>query len=356
MNTIKLPEKFVKKLLNTDFYAPILHALERFTTILNFDGKLFPEYTDHSARHIQDVLHTAENLINPDSYESISPQDIYVLVIAICLHDSAMTFSWSNIRTLIQDDKYNGKVFGYKNQEEPPWSDLWDKYKTEFSNYKIEDLKDIVGDNIPLKGEVMDYFPCLEEEDLKSSQLKVAGEFVRRHHARIAHVISVHGFPGLEIDELFHKSKREHDNLAGLVARSHHYSMRDMYNRLQEDQKIEYRKCHLIFLMSVIRIADLMQVTSERTPLLTFKSKKFWSSFSENEWRRHLSLLGYKDVAKDPSCLSFEIEPSITSVSRLYSIRSLLNYFQYELDMVWASLGEAYGDSCSGQVKLAMVL
>lgn len=351
MNDIKLPKKFNEKLKNTDFYIPALYALERFTKILNLDGTLFPEYTDHSAAHIQDVLNSAEKLINPDSYRLITPADVYVLTIATCLHDSAMTFNWSNIRTVIQNKKYNGKVFGYKDKEEPAWLDLWNQYKAEFSNYKFEDIKDIVGDNIDLKGEVMDYFPSLEDVDLKASQLKVAGEFVRRHHARLAHTVSVHGFPGLDRKELFHESKIFHDNLAGLVARSHHYSMRDMYNRLQSDQRVEYRNCHLIFLMSVLRIADLMQITSARTPLLTFKSKTFWSSFSENEWRRHLSVLGYKDTPRDPSCLSFEIEP-ITSVSRLYSIRSLFNYFQYELDMVWASLGEAYGDSPLSQLKI----
>ena len=247
---------------------------------------------------------------------------------------------------------YNEPVFGYEESEEPNWLDLWSEFEKEFCNYTHEEIVNIIGDKVILSEEIKDYFPLITEVDLRQSQLKVAGEFVRRHHARLAHVLAVNGFPKLTEESIFDRNFDLHNNLAGLVARSHHESLRGMYDRLENNQRMSYGNCHLIFLMAVIRIADLMQITSDRTPLITFKSKVFWSSFSENEWKKHLSLLRIKDVTQDPACLAFEIEPNLDSVQRLYSIRSLLRYFQHELDLVWASLGEAYGETKLSNLKI----
>jgi len=346
MNTkIQLPKKFEEIIKGSHYEVALGDALQNFSKLLDQSGGLFPEYTDHSSDHIQDVLNSAENIITEQSFQCVTPEDVYVLTIAICLHDCGMTLGWSELKAIISDKKYNGKVFSYRLGEEKNWAILWSEFKDEFRNFTPDDLSDIVGDKINLNGQLSDHFPDLDEENLTVAQLKVAGEFVRRHHARIAHVIAVFGYPNMEVSDVFHSSAREHDNFAGLVARSHHESLRSMYDRLQDNHRLEHRKCHLIFLMAVLRIADLMQITSKRTPLIIYKSKIFWSSVSQREWERHLSMLGYRAVAKDPSCISFEISATLTSVKELHSIRTLLNYFQLELDKLWAVMGEAYGEN-----------
>lgn len=349
---ISLPEIFEEGLKKSEFITPLNHALERFSEVLDNGDHLFREYTDHSPSHIQDVLDTAANIIQGESHELLTSEDIYVLVIAICLHDSAMTFTWEDLQAVVSEEKYNARLFGYKPSEEPSWKKLWEAYKVEFSNFTENDLRNIIGDDLPSSNKLTDHFPNIHDNNLTRAQLKVAGEFVRRHHARLAHSIAVSGYPRIELDDLFHNDKRRYNDLAGFIARSHHHSMREMYNRLTQDQKQEHRKCHLVFLMAVLRIADLMQITSKRTPLLTFKSKIFWSSYSENEWKRHLSMLHYKEIFRDPACIFCEIDSSIDSVKMLHSIRTLLNYFQHELDMVWASLGEAYGENQLSNLKI----
>ena len=65
---------------------------------------------------------------------------------------------------------------------------------------------------------------------------RIAGEFIRRHHARLAHEIAIYGFPGLSFgvgEEGFPAMGREKGHplmrladLIGLTARSHGTSLR----------------------------------------------------------------------------------------------------------------------------------
>jgi len=344
-NRIKLPNKFEIIVSGSDYEVPIKHALQNFSQLLDQTNSLFPEYTDHSSDHIQDVLDSAASIITDESFIHLTAEDIYVLAIAVCLHDCGMTLGWAELKSILTDNKYNGKVYSYRLGEETNWIKLWEEFKNEYKNFTPRELKDVIGDNIKLNGNLTDHFPDLTEDNLTNAQMKVAGEFVRRHHARIAHVIAVFGYPNLEIFDVFHSSAREYDDYAGLIARSHHESVRSMHDRLQENHRLVHRGCHFIFLMGVLRIADLMQITKKRTPIILYKLKTFWSNFSQREWERHLNMLGYRDIAKDPSCISFEISPELKSINELHSIRKLLEYFQLELDKLWAAMGEAYGEN-----------
>lgn len=89
---IKIPKKFENILKKNDVYHSELLRLNDDFTNWTKENRLefFPEYTDHGSEHIQSVLDTAESIINEQSFSILTPEDIYVLISSILLHDSAM--------------------------------------------------------------------------------------------------------------------------------------------------------------------------------------------------------------------------------------------------------------------------
>jgi HD superfamily phosphodiesterase len=76
------------------------------------DNKLefFPEYTDHGIEHIQSVLNTAEEIISDSSWDIITPEDVYVLISSIFLHDSAMHLDKDGLWSLLKNDRFNAPI------------------------------------------------------------------------------------------------------------------------------------------------------------------------------------------------------------------------------------------------------
>src|SRR5690606_29637263 len=154
----------------------------------------------------------------------------------------------------------------------------------------LADIDSVVGENIAKRSPYL--FPDLTGNgDLTTSSLKIAGEFVRRHHARIAQVIATYGFPGKTIEDILAPDHRELNQMAGFVARSHHHDMREMFDKLRESNRRNYLGCHPMFLMAILRIADLLQITKVRTPPIIYATKIFWSNRSRGEWKKHLNVL-----------------------------------------------------------------
>lgn len=352
---IELPDDFQECIKKSKFEAPLKSFLRSVRPLIDRSPTLFPEYTDHSSQHVQAVINSSAEIIDKASYKIITPEDIYTLCLAACLHDYAMTFSWDDLCILVNSNKYNQALYGYVKNNEPSWSHLWESYKAEFDNFDLSEINDIVGEKLEQKSKFDYPFPDIHGNgDLQKSQLKIAGEFVRRHHARIAQCIATFGFPAESELEIFDSDYDHFNRMSGFVARSHHESMRKMHDRLNQSHKINYYNCHPVFLMAVLRIADLMQITTKRTPAVIFKATQYWSGISVSEWKKHLSILDFHNEGSDPSCLSFQIEPSIKSVDTLKAITDLIIYFQDELDKVWATLGETYASSRLSDLKLTI--
>jgi molecular chaperone HtpG len=66
-------------------------ALSQFEPwVGNSQIPFFPEYTDHTLKHIQEVMLTAVDLATEASRPLMSGKDAAALTLAVCLHDSAM--------------------------------------------------------------------------------------------------------------------------------------------------------------------------------------------------------------------------------------------------------------------------
>lgn len=334
--TLVLPQRFKEKIGEDNNIQGCLHTL-----LGNFEKWLsdntlefFPEYTDHGLSHIQSVINTADDLITKESYEVISKEDIYVLISSILLHDCAMHLSRESIWSLLKNEQFNGVLLGFG--LESPWHEKWETYKRDLSKYTESDWLKLFPDyrNVDI--------PNIGEENLDDNQKIIIGDFIRKYHANIAQVISVYGIPTKDgKHEIFNHDINYLNELAGFIARSHNYSLRYMVDLIGSDERgREYRNSHPCYLMGILRLADYLQFSVERTPKILFHTKGICSPVSISEWKKHFSILSTNNSQPDLELLFVNAYPE--DASTLIGVKSLLKGFQNELDEFWAVTGEIY--------------
>lgn len=336
--TIKLPPKF-NTILSGVYREFVETAINRLKDIYS-DNKLefFQEYTDHGIEHIEKVLETSENIIEPESFELLNEKDIAVLTISILLHDLGMHISKDGLKKLLSEDYHKWQVpeFDLKS-----WSEEWRNYYQEAKRFNDEELTNIFGNSNQIIAEA--------NLDLMDNYTrKLYGEFLRRHHHRLAHEIALGGFPTPLGEENIQIANMDVESdlidLAGLVARSHGMPIRKaldyLENKFQEGWRSPYG-VKAIFLMVVLRIADYLQIHSNRASKILLKSKRFDSPISIKEWEKHNAIKDISVQTADPERIFVIVKPE-NSVIYL-ELENLFKNIQSELDTSWAILGEAYG-------------
>lgn len=335
---IKIPEKFENILKKNDVYhSEILRLNDDFTNWTKENRlEFFPEYTDHGSEHIQSVLDTAESIINEQSFSILTPEDIYVLISSILLHDSAMHLEKFGLWSLLTNDVFNGAIIGNNNQKQ--WIEKWNIFIKSVKKFEENDWNNFFGRYEPIE------LPEINESNLTDNQKILIGDFIRQHHADIAQIIASFGIPTKDLSyKIFRDKFTTLNQLAGFIAKSHNYNLREMVDLLGGEQKSrQYHNTHPAFLMGILRISDYLQFTKRRTPKILFeiKGKGMCSPISIKEWTKHLSILNYHQENSDTELLFVEAHPENALI--LESIKNLFKGFQNELDSFWAVNGEIY--------------
>jgi molecular chaperone HtpG len=335
---IVIPQKF-NALLNGEERNLVNRALDDFYEILD-DNKLefFPEFTNHGIQHIQDVLNSCEHLITDESYKYLSSNDIAVLIVAVILHDIGMQISSEGLQKLLNN---NFEDYRVKTIDQKSWKNEWIEFYQEAKRFSDEQLTQIFGtSNVDI-----------EEPDfnnLDELSRKLLGEFLRRNHQRLAHEIALGGFPtktnlsNIKLSD--DKIDNEFIDLCGLVARSHGMNLRDTFDYLTNVYDQEWKtplNINVFFLMVVLRIADYIQIQSDRASSILIKTKKFKSPISIQEWEKHGSIKSINIKHDDPERIYVRAIPQTSKI--FIELSSLFKDIQGEFDLSWAILGEVYG-------------
>jgi len=294
----------------------------------------FPGFTDHSPRHINDVLKTASALISDESHSLLSPEDVAVLIIAILLHDCGMHLTQDGFRALISSDTSSTIINELK---DVPWKKLWIEFIAESRRFGEDRLIAIFGEATPLVGD-------LDIDNFTERDCLLIGEFVRRNHARLAHEIAIKGVPTIGASSLqIQGIDPELRDLAGLVARSHGMNIRSTfpYIKSKYHRIPEYRSVKTPYLMAVIRIADYVQVQGERAIKTLLSVKELRSPVSRQEWRNHFAVSDVTMRHEDPEAMYVHAKP--IDVKTFIKLEKLFKDIQRELDASWATVGEVYG-------------
>ena len=298
----------------------------------------FPEYTDHGIDHLQTVLQTADALIPDSSHSDLTAADAATLVLAILLHDLGMHLTESGFFTLIEPNgQYSARPLT-PDLDPVTWPQMWEDFVAEAKRFDGRSLKRLFGDTDPIRR------PPSDPEQLTRRDRKLIGEFLRRHHARLAHDIANRGFPtnAKPLRVISPHLPEELTDLAGLVARSHGSPIRSCLPFLEKHFHLwEFQGVHAVYLMVVLRIADYLQVQSDRAPAERLRVVDIKSPASQGEWSAHRAIKNITFEGPDPAALDIKAIP--TDVQTFLRLQDLLGCLQKELDLSWAVLGEVYG-------------
>jgi len=338
-NPIKIPPK-LESTLESDFTLSgfVKSSVSEFAPWLKTNKvKFFPEYTDHSLEHVGDVLETADKLICKNCRKIISAGDVATLILASLLHDCAMHLGVDGFKTLIKSD------FIIPDFGDQCWSKLWEDFIAESRRFSGRKLMALFGDTKPLKTPPSDPND-LDSHEMTGRDLLLIGEFLRRHHHRLAHEIAKFGVPGPNGNELKLPENEETKHivdLAGVVARSHGLPIRSCYDYLHKKYSSvkSFKEVHPIFLMALLRTADILQLKSGRAPSQVEMVSSLRSPVSQDEWEMHQAI---KDINwdGDPETIFIHAEPQ--NARTFVKIKKLLTQIQYELDTSWTVISEVF--------------
>jgi len=338
---MKIPEKF-KRILDTNqaLQSIILDIVTSFQAVFE-DNKLFffEEYTDHGIKHIESVLASAEFIIADDYFDNMTTKDVAVLILSTILHDIGMHTEYATFVALL-DGHYDAHKTCLDNKT---WRELWADYLAEAKRFSSQQKRNIFGNEFQPYNE-----PDLTNKDnLTGYDKKLIGEFIRRHHSRLAHEIAFNGLMGKNKETInFGNEKLSalYRGMSGIVARSHGMNLRDTFPYLKS---IGYKswcnpdEVNIVFLMVVLRIADYIQIDTSRVNSFLLKLKTFNSPISLNEHKAHLAIESINFTQLDNEQFYVQCNPANSGM--LVKLQNLFADIQKELDVSWAVLGEVYG-------------
>ncbi|MFC4480187.1 ATP-binding protein [Flavobacterium chungangensis] len=345
MANIKLPERFKNVLdKNQELDGIIKTTLATFGEILK-ENKLFffYEYTNHGIKHIEDVLASSDNLITDETFSNVlSVNDIGYYILSVILHDIGMHLDLEGFKCLINGEHDDILITELDSQK---WSDLWLDYVNEARKFSGKQLISIFGD----EDTIIRMPPFSKPGEITENDKRLIGEFIRRHHARIAHEIAIKGFPAKPNSINFANSLNlKTRSIIGLIARSHGMNLRKCLDYIENTFGRESKRfpngIHATYLMIILRIADYIQIDSSRISKVLLKSKTFSSPISKMENYAHYSIDNVDDKwHDDPERIFVTASPEDSKM--FIKLKKLFKDIQYEFDISWAVLGELYGNS-----------
>jgi hypothetical protein len=367
MARVEFPTELRSLLERSSLYAPIRALADRTGEILA-DNKLqfFPDYTDHGTDHVNDVLRSEVELVPAEVWNRSTPEfrprllnhaDAAVLIGATLLHDLAMHLRRDGFLELIGPESRFKPLAWFDADHEGhaadrPWHELWADYAREARRFSDRALAAIIGGESARKGWKFQKLPDCGHWDGEYSL--VVGEFIRRHHARLAHEIAIYGFPGVSAGPGEHQFSamgtepghplRLLADLIGLTARSHGTSLRVAKAYLDENPQYagpRPMEAAVLYPMALLRVADYLQIDRKRAPAVLLQLRNPQSPISVQEWRKHLAVQSITP-ADDPRSKRVTVSRDVT-LNLYLQLRDLLAGIQEEMDHSAAVLGETYG-------------
>lgn len=323
----------------------------------------FPAYTDHGIDHLAAVLRWCVELTPPEAIAVLSEEDAAVIVGAALLHDIGMHLSEEGFAELVGGTGPWRPMEWFRDDHEGraadrPWPDLWGEFRAEARHFDHTEIVRLLGSDHEGTPKVV-FDDVVVPAALDTWDKLYVGEFIRRHHARLAHEIAVLGFPGLG-DEWPLPPERPRGiadvrNLMGLVARSHNERLRMVVDHLDdhEDGDLAPAGVHVPFVAALLRIADYAQLGDDRAPTILLRMTAPQSPISIQAWKDHEAVTKVEPHdSKDPFALRFRVSPDI-ELSTYLQVDALLGGLQKELDQCAAVLAEVYGkvSTLSGLAK-----
>ncbi|WP_299250183.1 ATP-binding protein [uncultured Lacinutrix sp.] len=274
MSEIKLTsiaEKKAEQAENLNAYSGIklLHIKKQVALILAQIGRegIFDEYTKHDISHINYMLDSLEWIIPKETQDIMTPSEWLMITLAIYFHDLGM---------LVTKDEFK------------------ERNNTSFKTYKQSIIDGKFG--LDFKEKIFNL------EGLEKQDRFIYQEFVRRTHAeRIKFWIIEENNPiypkelaiVVEIKKLISNADNMFRRDLALICESHHLSDLEDFDKYKPDQQYgptKNEKVNLHYCALILRTADLLHITSDRTPSIEFNLINPSDPISQEEWAKQKSV------------------------------------------------------------------
>lgn len=215
-------------------------------------SKFMHAYTLHNEEHSVELIRQASRLARKIDYFTLKKLDFYILFLACYLHDISMV-----IHPDLDDFASNEIV---TNEKVSRFLDAYKKIELDDSQY-FPKMKHIM---LLCFKEVFDYF----ETKIRSSHPGESAKFIRNR-----------------ADAHFHYLESTVLELVAKVSESHGYDVKSVYGIKSAAKEELYS---LKYMMILIRLADLMDITSSRVNYILLKENfKYMGETSRFHWISH---------------------------------------------------------------------
>lgn len=242
----------------------LLHVRDQVEEILGHIGKIgiFEEYTVHNISHIDEMLGIIEWLIPDETKKEMTSAEWLMLTLAVYFHDLGM---------VVTKDEYEKRE------------------TSSFKNYKNEVLSGM---------EKSEYVEFVEKQD----EYFLYQEFVRENHARrikqwIEGSLETDLGDASTIKEIIEDILKSLDKMfkvdLAMICESHHEDDIDDFTKYRVDNVYgndKNERVNLNYIAVILRIADLLHITKDRTPSITRKMINVSNPMSVVEWEKQMAV------------------------------------------------------------------
>jgi molecular chaperone HtpG len=332
MHFTNVIEKRANDAQNLDAFVNVnLGAIKMsVTNLLDLIGKegIFYEYTRHDISHINKLLEMLEWIIPPATMLKMTPTDCLMTTLGIYFHDLGM---------IVTRDEFQRR------------------YETHgFASFKTEASKGDSG---------KDYRDKVARMSIEDSERFLYQEFVREHHAsrirgwisgKVPRLLGAADKVVQEIDVLLTGLNEGFRNDLGLVCESHHlddlYQL-DKYKPSQPYGSSTDETANLQYCAILLRTVDLLHVTKDRAPSITFRTVSPTDPKSIQEWHKQMAVVAVrpkpgvdKEGNVDPTAVqnSIEVHGFFTQPEGFFALTAYLDYAEKQLrkSSEWAQLAK----------------
>lgn len=295
----------------------LLHIKRQVGELLGLIGRFFDEYTKHDITHVDEMLKILDWLIPEDTKRIMSPADWLLTVLAIYFHDFGM------LVTREEYEKRNSSGF-------PEYRDT-----VLFADDSGKD-----------------YQAKVKQKTSKEAERFLYQEFVRhKHPERIANWIVGKAKENLgvsreavsEVDNLLGKLDEQIREDLAFVCESHHrddlgdfkkYGVSKPYGNSAE------QTANLHYIAILLRTTDLLHITLDRTPSITFRAINPTDPDSQKEWAKQMAVKNVRSkIAVDKEGCpdaeaprnTIEVHAYFTNPDAFFGLTRYLTYAESQL-------------------------
>ncbi len=229
----------------------------------------FPLYTLHDETHLLRVVEIM-GLILGDTIEQLNSLELALLILSAYMHDLGM----------VLDGGERGNL-----EKDPKFLNFRDEWRVQHGNYAEISAQKTDSSLSDTK---------IEELGRKLAELDRA---MRTDYLRETHAIRSREY----VVATFSTDRRMEFsgvNIAGFVGRlceSHGKPVRSLNesNGFRFDEEIGTQKVNLPYLAVLLRLADILDFDSDRTPDVLFRTIHFTNNVSLQEWEKHRGVKGW---------------------------------------------------------------